>query len=83
MGAKPGPATILSEEEEDALALYHVEMADMGFGLSRETVIELAHTIVVKSGRNPFRGGKAGHSWLERFHRHHPHLSLRPKEVLI
>ena len=61
VGARPGPATILTDEEEDMLAKYLVEMADMGYGLTRETVMELAFTIVQKSERkNPFRGGKAG-----------------------
>ena len=61
VGARPGPATILTDEEEDMLVKYFVEMADMGYGLSRETVMELAFTIVQMSWRkNPFRGGKAG-----------------------
>ena len=42
---------------------YLVEMTDMGCGLTRESVMELAFTctIVQKSGRkNPFHGGKVG-----------------------
>ena len=35
-GCKPGPSTVLTDEEEDRLATYLVEMADMGFGLSRD-----------------------------------------------
>ena len=50
VGARPGPATILTdEEEEDMLVKNLVEMADMGYGLTRKTVIELAFTIVQKS----------------------------------
>ena len=48
-GCKPGPGTILTEEEEGQLAKYLVEMAEMGFGLSRETVMHLAYTIVDKA----------------------------------
>ena len=38
-GCKPGPSTVLTDKEEDRLATYLVEMADMGFGLSRDTVM--------------------------------------------
>ena len=31
MDARPGPPTVLSKEEEDLLAKYVVEMADMGY----------------------------------------------------
>ena len=48
-GCKPGPGTILTEEEEDQLARYLLDMAEMGFGLNRETVMCLAYKIVEKS----------------------------------
>ena len=43
-GCRPGPSTVL-KEEEDKLAIYLIEMADMGFGLSRESVMHLAYKI--------------------------------------
>ena len=74
-GCRPGPSTILTDEEEDKLASYLVQMADMGFGLSRDTVMEMAFTIVEKSQRrHPFRDGKAGRAWFEGFRRRHPKL---------
>ena len=77
VGARPGPANILTDEEEDMLVKYLVEMADMRYGLTRKTVMELAFTIVQKSERkNPFCGGKAGQAWFEGFQRRHPQLSL-------
>ena len=33
-GCKSGPATVLTEEEEECLASYLLQMAQMGFGLS-------------------------------------------------
>ena len=82
-GCKPGPSTVLTDEEEDRLATYLVEMADMGFGLSRDTVMELAFTIVEKSQRkHPFRDGRAGCAWFEGFRRRHPKLSLRSPQPL-
>ena len=77
MGARPGPANILTDEEEDMLVKYLVEMADMRYGLTRKTVMELAFTIVQKSEqKNPFCGGKAGRAWFEGFQRRHPQLYL-------
>ena len=58
-------------------------MADKGYGLTRETVMELAFKIVDKTGRkNPFQGGKAGRAWFEGFRRRHPQLSLRTPQPL-
>ena len=52
---RPGSPSILSTEEEDALAQYIVQMVDMGFGLSREDVMRLAFVIAEKSGKKtPF-----------------------------
>ena len=54
-GCKPGPSTVLTEEEEEHLAAYLFQMADMGFGLGRDAVMEMAFTIVDKAQRkHPF-----------------------------
>lgn len=45
---KPGPATILTVEEEDEVCAYLIKMADMGFGLTREMVMHIAYTIAEK-----------------------------------
>ena len=39
---RSGPPTMLSEDEEHQLALYCINMSDMGFGLSREDVMQTA-----------------------------------------
>ena len=60
-GCRPGPATVLTEEEEDQLALYLTQMSDMGFGLSRDTVMCLAFKIVDRAQcKHPFKDQKAG-----------------------
>ena len=83
VGARPGPATVLTEVEEDTHVMYLIEMADKGYGLTRETVMELVFKIVDKTGRkNPFQGGKAGRAWFERFKRCHPQLSFRIPQPL-
>ena len=50
-GCRPGPATVLTEAEEKHLASYLIQMADMGFGLSCETVMCLAFKIVDSTQR--------------------------------
>ena len=75
-GCKPGPATVLTEAEEEHLASYLIQMADMGFGLSREIVMCLAFKIVDATQRkHPFKDQKAGRAWFDGFCRRHPKLS--------
>ncbi len=82
-GCRPGPGTVLTEEEEGHLARYLVQMADMGFGLSRDTVMRLAYKIVEKAQRkHPFKDEKAGRAWFEGFRRRHPKLTIRSPQPL-
>ena len=83
LDCKPGPPTILTAEEESRLAEYVVQMCDMGFGLSREDVMQTAYAIVDKSGRkHPFRNNIAGRSWFDGFRSRHPNLSLHTPQPL-
>ena len=45
-GCRPGQATTLTEQEEERLASYLIQMAQIGFGLSSETVMCLTFKIV-------------------------------------
>ena len=84
MGCKPGPATILSDEEEDLLCEYIINIADMGYGLTREDVQRLACKIAEKTGRkHPFKDGKVGHGWFDDFKARHPKLSFRTPQSLL
>ncbi len=57
---RPGPLTVLNEEEEQAVCEYLVKMSEMDFGLTRDMVMQFAYVIVVKSGReHPFCGQSA------------------------
>ena len=52
-------------------------MADMGYGLSRETVTSIAYMIVERSGRkHPFTGKAAGRSWFDGFRKRHSELTI-------
>ena len=82
-GCKPGLSTVLTDEEEEKLAIYLVEMADMGFGLSRDTVMHLAYRIVAKAERkHPFKDEKAGCAWFDGFQRRHPKLTIHSPQPL-
>ena len=78
-----GPSTVLTDEEEDQLAVYLVQMSDMGFGLSRKTVMKLAYTIAERTQRkHPFKGETAGRAWFDGFKRRHPNLTIRSPQPL-
>ena len=67
INCRPGPGTVLTKVE-DAVAKYLVTMCDMGYGLTRDIVMNLAYRIVEKSGRkHPFTGKSAGRLWFEGF----------------
>ena len=69
LDCKSGPPTVLNDDE-DRLAQYIVEMADMGFGLSPEDVRYTAFQIADASGRpHPFQNGwQDMHGWKDLEH---------------
>ncbi|XP_003391501.1 PREDICTED: uncharacterized protein LOC100640141, partial [Amphimedon queenslandica] len=80
---RPGPPTVLMKEEEDRLYQYLLEMADMGYGLNRETIMKLAFTIAEKTEKShPFKGESAGRAWFDGFRRRYPRLTLRSPQPL-
>jgi len=83
MGCKPGPTTVLTDEE-DKLVSYLISMADMGNGIKRDTVMEMAFMIAEKTHKDhPFTDGKAGRAWFEGFLRRHPKLTIRSPQALL
>ena len=44
---KPGPHTVFTDEEEEWLVNYLIQMSDMGFGLSRDRMMHLAYNYIV------------------------------------
>ena len=83
LDGKPGPATVLTDEEEDRVAQYLLKMSEMGFGLTKEAVMGIAFSIASKSGRkHPFQNGPAGRAWFDGFMRRHPHLTIRTPQSL-
>ena len=82
-GCRPGPGTMLTEEEDGHLALYLVQITDMGFGWSRDTVVRLAYKILDKAQqKHPFKDEKAGRAWFDGFVRRNPKLTIRSPQPL-
>jgi len=83
VNCRPGPKPVLSEEEEEQLSKYCVEMADLGFGLQHDDVQRLAYQIAERSGhKHPFTDGSAGRGWFEGFRSRHSNLTLRTPQSL-
>ena len=82
-GFKRGPPTVLSEAEETMLAEWAINMSNIGYGRTREQVLEIVKTILDKDGRKtPFVDNLPGRDWWYAFLRRHPDISLRSPEQL-
>ena len=83
-GTNPGPKTVLSAEEEEALVQYLVYMAKRGFPLTRKMVMAYAWAIAKRAGSadrfNPEYG--PGKHWWSNFRKGHPELTLRKSDKL-
>ena len=83
VGCRPGPATVLTDEQEDRLSLYLIQMSEIGFGLTRDDIMRLAFSIAEKTHRqHPFKGEKAGRGWFDGFMSRHPKLTIRKPQPL-
>ena len=82
-GYKRGPATVLTEAEENVLANWAVEMVKIGYGRTRQQITEMVKAILDKDGRpNPFSDNRPGKDWWYGFLRRHPNLTMRSPEQL-
>ena len=80
LGCRPGPATILTDAQEDMLCEYIIKMADMGYGLTREDVQSLAFSM--SHHKHPFRDGRVVCGWFNGFKARHPQLSFHTPQAL-
>ena len=56
---RPAPPTVLTKEEEETIVCYLIQMADMGYGLTREAVMHMVYIIVEKYKMpHPFKNEK-------------------------
>ena len=82
-GRKPGPPTVLSKVEEDALVSYLVYMAKQGFPLTPKMTTAYAWAISIKTGKSDrFPENGPSRNWFTRFRKRHPELCLRKMDNL-
>ena len=80
---KPGQATVFSKEEENELVDYVVQMANMGFGLTRGDLQLTAYCLAERPGKShPFLNEIVGRGWLEEFLARHPKVILQSTQPL-
>ena len=79
----PGTPTVLTKEEEETIVRYLIQMADMGYGLTKEAVMHMVYIIVKKCKRpHPFKNEKAGQWWFQGFKSQHPNLTVQMPQSL-
>lgn len=82
VGARPGPPTILSPDEEFGLVRALKACAEMGFGLSRDQL--RGRIAVLCSDGRPVpwpRDVGPGRDWFEGFFKRHPGVSERSSRI--
>jgi len=55
MDCRPGPPTVSTKSEEAEIVQYLIQMADMGYGLTREAVMHMVYVYVDKCRRSPLQ----------------------------
>ncbi|XP_076287355.1 uncharacterized protein LOC143212418 [Lasioglossum baleicum] len=78
---KPGPNTVLSEQEEDSLVKWIFHCGDQGFPVTKEHLLQSVQLLLAELKRqNPFPNGVPGRHWYEGFLRRHTDISRRLSE---
>lgn len=81
VGGKPGPKTILSDEEETLIVKWIISCQEIALPVSRKHLQNTIQKIVQQDGRkNPFHDNKPGGSWFNGFLKRNPVLTERIAE---
>ena len=72
-GICSGQPKYLTDEDEEELERYLTHCSSVGFGRSRQQVIQLVQEVVTRKGL----AATVTHGWWESFRRQHPKLTLR------
>lgn len=78
-GAKNGPKTLLTKEDEEKLAAYLIDVSKKGYGKSKEIIIFMATQMAVKRGKE-VKGGILSEKWWRGFLKRNPAISLRASQ---
>lgn len=78
-----GPPPILSKQEENRFADWLIVMANRGFGVSKQSLLNTVKTFPVKDGRTtPFQDNTPGNKWFHSFVKQNPPVKLRKSQPL-
>ena len=83
-GSNPGPSTVLTAREEEALASYLLYMAERGFPLTSSMARAFAWAVSLRSGTSDCFNVETvpGKHWWGNFRARHPELTLRTVDNL-
>lgn len=83
-GSNPGPSTVLTAREEEALASYLLYMAERGFPLTSSMARAFAWAVSLRSGTSDRFNEETGPGkhWWSNFRARHPELTLRTADNL-
>lgn len=71
-----GPPTILLAEEEDLLVKWILHLAETGFPVSRDQLLDSVQTMLQNSKRETvFTDNRPGRKWYDAFRKRHPMVS--------
>lgn len=78
-----GAPTVLTNQEEQLLIQWIIDMGERGFPVSKSQIIESVGNLVKNLGReNPFKHVKPGDKWYVGFVKRHPEVSTRTLQKL-
>lgn len=85
---KVGAPTILTKEEEDTLVKWIIEVAKVGFPVTKHQLLESVYMLLMKKKHtDPFKNKEKsclpGRHWYEGFLRRHPEISKRMTQNLV
>ena len=75
-GSKPGAKSHLSAAEEEELAGHLINVANIGYGKTREVLTTVERHVELKEDIS-LRAAKVTHGWWQKFKERSPSLSLR------
>jgi len=77
-GARPGPPTVLTNEEEEEIVKWTIQMSQIGHGQTRQQVTEVVKRILDRTKRpNSFKENRPGKDWWYCFLKRYPEVKMR------
>lgn len=74
---KMGPKTILNSNIENKIVQCLFTLADAGFPISKQQLLDNVADLMSKEEVNPFKDGGPGKKWFQLFRTRHPTISMR------